>query len=386
MKMASRTGSLKVVRVEDRRTIKDWLALPYAVFADDPAWVPPLNFHERRRISPKHAPFFTFGEVALFIAYRGEVPVGRVSAQVNRRHLEYHRDGTGHFGFFDCLNDPEAADALVSTAANWLRRRGLLRMVGPLNFSLHDEGGCLVYGFELPPAFLMPHARVWTGALLEHAHLVKEIDLFAYRVVPSRLPRRIHEIAELAARTRCISTRPFDMRHHDDEIVTLIEIFNDAWRDNWGFVPFSHAEIDALLGGLRYLFLRGEYSRFVLLGDEPVGFTVPLQNINEVIGSFNGRLLPFNWLHLLWFIKRERHRSARVPLLGLKRSYQSTPMGGLILALLVRELVTQGHAYKQDWVEFSWVLETNTAMIKLVELAGGPPVKIYRIYSRDLTS
>ena len=378
--------ALKVVRVEDRRTIEAWLALPYAVFADDPAWIPPLDFYERRRISPKHAPFFTFGEVALFIAYRGEVPVGRISAQVNRRHLEYYRDGTGHFGFFDCLNDTEVAHALVSTAANWLRKRGLLRMVGPLNFSLHEEGGCLVQGFESPPAFLMPHARPWTGALLEHARLRKEIDLFAYRVVPSRLPRRIHEIAELAARNRCISSRPFDMRRRDQEILTLAEIFNDAWRHNWGFVPFSHAEIDALLSGLRYLFVSGEYSRFVLLGDEPVGFTVSLQNINEVIGSFDGRLLPFNWMHLLWFIKRERNRSTRVPLLGLKRAYQSTPMGGLIMAQLVCELVAQGLAYRQDWVEFSWVLETNTAMIKLVERAGGPPVKIYRIYSRELTS
>jgi len=166
----------------------------------------------------------------------------------------------------------------------------------------------------------------------------------------------------------------------------VVEIFNDAWGYNWGFVPFSHSEIDALLSGLQHLFLSGEYSRFVLLDDEPVGFTVSLQNINEVIGSLNGRLLPFNWMHLLWFIKLERNRSSRVPLLGLKRAYQSTPMGGLILAQLVRELVAQGHAYRQDWVEFSWVLETNTAMIKLVELAGGPPVKIYRIYSRELIS
>ena len=384
--MPALTELLKVVRVEGRRTIKDWLALPYAVFVDDPAWVPPLDFHERRRISPKHAPFFTFGEVALFIAYRREVPVGRISAQVNRRHLEYHRDGTGHFGFFDCLNDTEAADALVSTAADWLRERGLLRMVGPLNFSLHDGGGCLVQGFESPPAFLMPHARPWTSALLEHAHLTKEIDLFAYRVVPSRLPRRIHEIAELATRSGRISCRPFDMRRRDQEIRTLVEIFNDAWRGNWGFVPFSHAEIEALLSDLPYPFLSGEYSRFVLLDGEPVGFTVSLQNINQVIGSFNGRLLPFNWMHLLWFVRRERNRSTRVPLLGLKRAYQSSPMGALILAQLVRELVAQGHAYRQDWVEFSWVLETNAAMIKLVERAGGPPVKIYRIFSRELTS
>jgi short chain dehydrogenase len=195
-------SEVKIIRVEGKREIRDWLAVPHRVFADDPAWVPPLHFLERRRISPKHAPFFSFGEAALFLAYRDGVAIGRISAQINRRHLERYRDGAGHFGFFDCLDDPDAAVALGSGAESWLRERGLRRMVGPLNFSVNEECGCLVSGFETPPAMLMTHARTWTGRLLENAGLQKEIDLFAYRLVPTEAPKRVYEIAELASHTR----------------------------------------------------------------------------------------------------------------------------------------------------------------------------------------
>jgi hypothetical protein len=376
-------SALTIVTVGDQESVKDWLALPHVVFAGDPAWVPPLEFQERRRISPAHAPFFTFGEVKLFLAYRGIEPVGRISAQINRRHLEHHPDHCGHFGFFDCMNDPEAAHALVDTAADWLRAHGMLRMVGPMNFSLNEECGCLVSGFHTSPAILMTHAQPWTGRLLESAGLAKEIDLYAYRAAPETLPKRIYEIAELARRSREISIRPFDMKRYEDEVRALIDIFNDAWSENWGFVPFSAAEIDALLAEMRPLF-RGEYGRFVLFNGQPVGVMLGLPNINEAIASFRGRLLPLNWLKLLWALRRERIRTVRVPLLGIRKAYQSTPTGGLLLALIIAEFIAQVQCYNLDWVEFSWVLETNRPMVTLVELAAGPPVKTYRIYGKNL--
>jgi hypothetical protein len=152
---------------------------------------------------------------------------------------------------------------------------------------------------------------------------------------------------------------------------------------NWGFVPFSSAEIEALLAELRPFF-RGEYGRFVLFNNEPVGVVVALPNINEAIARFHGRLLPFNWTKLLWALSRQRIRSARVPLLGLKQAYQSTPVGGMLLALLLSEFFLQMQAYRLDWVEFSWILETNRRMIALAEMAAGPPVKTYRIYGKEL--
>jgi hypothetical protein len=376
-------NAISIVKVENRRTINEWLSLPDAIFAGDPAWVRPLNFQERRRISIRKAPFFTFGEAALFIAYRGDSPVGRISAQINRRHLERHRDAIGHFGFFDCFDDPEAARSLVKTAADWLSARGLSRMVGPLNFSLNEECGCLVSGFDTPPAVLMTHARPWTGPLLEMTGLVKEMDLFAYRIVPTNLAQRIFNLADIAKASPSISIRQIDMRQYVAEMRIVVDIFNDAWSANWGFVPFSSAEIEALLAELRPLF-RGEYGRFVLFNNEPVGVMVALPNINEAIASFHGRLLPFNWIKLLWALSRQRIRSARVPLLGLKQAYQSTPVGGMLLTLLLSEFLSQMQAYHLDWVEFSWILETNRRMIAIAEMAAGPPIKTYRIYGKEL--
>ena len=381
--MAGSTRALNILTVHDARTVKDWLAVPFAVFSGDPAWVPPLNFIERRRLSRSHAPFFTFGNAELFLAYRANRLVGRISAQINHRHIEVHGDRCGHFGFFDCVDDPEAAQALVDAAATWLRTRGLSSMVGPMNFSLNEECGCLVAGFNTSPAMLMTHARPWTGPLLERAGLSKLIDLHAYRLVPNQLPRSIYAVADQARHRSGVSVRPFDMRRYAEEVHTLVDIFNDAWKHNWGFIPFSPAEIDALLAEMRPL-IRGEYGRFVLFNDEPVGVMVGLPNINEAIASFAGQLLPFNWLKLLWLLKRERIRTARVPLLGIRRAYQSTPIGGELLALLIAEFIQQMHAYDLDWVEFSWVLETNKPMVTLAERAAGPPVKTYRIYSKPV--
>lgn len=381
--MDASTRPIKIVAVRDARRTKDWLAVPYAVFSGDPAWVPPLNVIERRRISRSHAPFFTFGDAELFVAYRADRPVGRISAQVNRRHLEFHGDRCGHFGFFDCIDDQDAAHALVDAAAAWLRKRGLSSMAGPMNFSLNEECGCLVAGFDTPPAMLMTHARPWTGLLLERAGLSKQIDLYAYRLAPKEMRRAIFDIADHARQRPGVSVRPFDMTRYAQEVRTLVDIFNDAWRHNWGFIPFSPAEIDALLAEMRPL-IRGEYGRFVLLNDEPVGVMVGLPNINDAIAPFAGRLLPFNWLKLLWLLKRERIPTARVPLLGIRQAHQSTPIGGELLALLVAEFVQQLYNYDLDWVEFSWVLEINKPMVRLAERAAGPPVKTYRIYSKPL--
>ncbi len=376
-------GAVTIVAVDNRKTVKDWLAVPYAVFAGDPAWVAPLDYLERRRISPKHAPFFSFGDVQLFLAYRGDKPVGRISAQINRRHLERYRDACGHFGFFDCADDPEAARSLVDAAAGWLRARGMARMVGPQSFSLNEECGCLISGFDTPPAVLMTHARRWTGPLLEATGLSKEMDLYAYRLERGKIPKNIYELAQLARQSVGVSTRQIDMKHYADEVRTLIDIFNDAWSQNWGFVPFSAAEIDALLAEMRPLF-RSHYGRFVLFNNQPVGVIVGLPNINQAIAPFNGRLLPFNWFKLWRILQREEIPTARVPLLGIRKAYQATPVGGLMLALLIDEFIAQMSHHDLDWAEFSWVLESNTRMTTIAERGLGPAVKTYRLYGKPL--
>jgi hypothetical protein len=198
--MIATRPQLQVRQLDIPREANEWLAVPCAVYAGDPNFVPQLNLLEKQRIDPRKAPFFTFGEAAFFVAYRGTTPVGRITAQVNRRHLEFHNDNTGHFGFLDCANDPEAVRALLKSGEEWLKQRRLSRVMGPFNFSINEECGCLVAGFESPPAMLMPHGAPYVSSLVEDNGYSKVIDLFAYRTKPDRLPARIAQLAERAAR------------------------------------------------------------------------------------------------------------------------------------------------------------------------------------------
>jgi len=381
--MIQEKAELRLSQVEPAKNVKDWLAVPFFVYAKDPNWIPQLNLLEKQRIS-KRAPFFTFGEAAFFVAWRGKDPVGRISAQINRRHLETHGDNTGHFGFFDCADDGEAASALVEAAASWLKAKGLTRMMGPLSLSINEECGCLISGFDTPPAMLMPHGGPWMGPLLERAGLSKEMDLFAYRTAPRQLPPRIAQLAERAARFEKVSLRYFDMRRYRSEIELLVNIYNDAWSDSWGFVPFSTPEIDALAAELRPFF-RNEYGRFLMIDGQEVGFAVGLPDINGIIAKFRGRLFPFNWIKLIWAMKRETWRTARIPFLGIRRAWRTTPRGSALVVLLVKELVIQASTrYKLDWAEYSWIREVDTRMVSLGEAIAGPPAKTYRIYAKAI--
>lgn len=380
----SQSGGLQISQLSIPKQSDEWLAVPYAVYAGDPNWIPQLNLLEKQRISPKHAPFFTFAEAAFFVARRGTTPVGRISAQVNRRHLETHRDNTGHFGFFDCANDSDAAHALVDAAKAWLKERGLARMMGPLNFSINEECGCLIGGFDSPPAMLMPHGKPWMGPLLERTGLEKVIDLFAYRTQPRQLPLRIAELADRAARFGNVKLRHFDMKRYRAEIELLVDIYNDAWSESWGFVPFSTAEIDALARELRPFF-RNEYGRFLMIDGKEVGFAVGLPDLNGIIAPYRGHLFPINWARLIWTMKRESWRTARIPFLGVRRAWRTTPRGSALVVLLVKNLVEQAAArYRLDWAEYSWVRETDPRMVSLGEAIAGPPAKTYRIYAKAI--
>lgn len=380
----SHSAGLRLSQLEIPKQANEWLAVPYSVYAGDSNWIPQLNLLEKQRISPKHAPFFTFAEAAFFVASRGGTPVGRITAQVNRRHLETHRDNTGHFGFFDCANDPEAAHALVKAATGWLKERGLARIMGPLSFSINEECGCLIQGFDSPPAMLMPHGKPWMGPLLEQTGLAKEIDLFAYRTQPRQLPPRIAELAGRAERFGNVKLRHFDMRRYRAEIDLLVDIYNDAWSNSWGFVPFSTAEIDALAREMRPFF-RNEYGRFLMIDGREVGFAVGLPDLNGIIKSYRGRLFPFNWARLIWTMKRESWRTARIPFLGIRRAWRTTPRGSALVVLLVKELVLQAASrYRLDWAEYSWVRETDPRMMSLGEAIAGPPAKTYRIYAKAI--
>ncbi len=302
-------ANIEIRQIDSSRGIREWLEVPAVVFAGDPTWIAPLNLAERQRISPRHSPFFTFGEAAFFVALRDGRPVGRISAQINRRHLEHYKDATGHFGFFNAIDDERIARALVEAAAGWLRAQGMRQMVGPFNLSVNEDIGLLISGFDTPPAILSSHARPWEGPLLEACGLSKVVDLLAYRMRPAEAPEQIARLAALARKFNRVKVRSFDMSRYAEDVGTVFDIFNDAWSDNWSFVPASEAEIASLTRETRP-FMKGKFGRIAEVDGVPSAMIVALPDLNNVMAGFRGRLLPFNWAKLLLAIDAtagERH-------------------------------------------------------------------------------
>lgn len=376
---------LVVKAITEHRDLRDWINVPHTVFANNTAWIAPLHIQERQRVSERHNPFFQFGEAKLFVAYRYGKPIGRISAQVNTRHLAIHDDQCGHFGFFDCIDDVEVGKGLICAAAQWLKQKGMRQMRGPFNLSINEDIGLLVSGFDSPPSILTSYAPPWASKILEACGLSKEMDLFAYRMKPADAPPLIARLGRLATDSGRVRVRQLEIQHFTRELELIFDIFNDAWSENWGFVPFAPCEILAVEREIKPI-LRGKFGRIVDIDGAPAAMMVVLPDINRAMAGFNGRLLPTNWARLALAVLQDRWKTARIPLLGIRKQYQATPLAPAVLSLLVSEFLELGKAYNLDWVEFSWILETNQAMTKLAEAAAGPPSKIFRIYNMPLSS
>jgi hypothetical protein len=367
------------------------------VFAGDIHYVPPLRTLESRRLDRKKNPFFRFADVQMFVAYdQAGTPVGRISAQIKRQRLDSDGELTGHFGFFDTVHDPEVAAALLDVAATWLRQRGMRRIEGPYNFSINEECGMLVDGFDVAPAVMMGHARPWQSHYLEAFGMLPSAELLAFRLRVFEPPEQLAWLADSASSDPRISVRSFDRRTLDAELTVMVDIFNDAWCQNWGFVPLEKTEIDYMIGDLRPFF-RGHFGKFVCIEGEPVGFMLGLPNLNEMIAGFGGRLLPFNWINLGTKMLFGHFDSGRIPLLGMRRAYQGSLRGTQLFAAMVRSHLLDLQHYRDAYtartgkreggfMELSWVLASNRPMVTFLRSLMGAPVKTYRIYGCDLAS
>jgi hypothetical protein len=378
-------SSIRVIPVDGREGLEQFLALPFRLYRDDANWVPPLAFERRQHLDVKKNPYFASAEAACWLAWRGERCVGRISAQMSRAHLEHHHDATGHFGFLEAEDDAEAFAALFDAAEGWLRARGLRRAMGPFSLSINDESGLLIEGFETPPYIMMGHARPFYAARVAEQGYAKSKDLIAYAFDPQApLPDAASRMLEKLRSLPGISFRPIEMRRFDEELRTVLDIFNDAWAGNWNFLPMSPAEVRHLGASLKPL-LRPE---FVVIGEvdgEPAAMTVTLPNVNEAIADLGGRLLPLGWLKLLWRLKVRGTRSARMPLMGIRRRYHGTPRGAALALGVIDAVRRQHHDYGTRSAELSWVLEDNRPTREIIELVGGRPYKTYRIYEKALS-
>jgi len=379
------SADLILEQVESRADLKRFLDVPLGVYAGDPAWVQPLRFERLEHLDPRKNPYFGVAEVAYWTARRGARPVGRISAQVNRAHLERHGDSTGHFGFLEAIDDPAVFAALTAAAEAWLAERGLERVVGPFSLSVNDESGLLVDGFDTPPYLMMGHARPYYAGHLEACGYRKAVDMIAYLYdLASEPPTSVGKAIERLSRERGVRIRPLDMGRYGEEVETVAEIFNDAWADNWSFVPLSPPDIAFLAKNLRPLISPG-HAAIAERDGEALAMAVTLPNLNEAIADLGGRLLPFGWAKLLWRLKVRGVETARLPLMGVRRRFQNGPLGAT-LALGVIDSVRRYHAsHGTKWGELSWVLEDNVRVRRIIEMTGAVPYKTYRMFEKGLT-
>ena len=373
--------SVEIVKVEDRRSRDTFIRLPMSLYHDDPVWVPPLLFERRMHLSSGN-PYFEHALCCLWVACRGGVPVGRISAQVDRLHLEHHQDNTGFWGMLEAEDDMETFRALLGTAENWLRNQGMKRARGPFNLSINQECGMLVTGFDTPPSVMMGHSRPYYGRHIEQCGYLKEIDLLAYVIDAAFEPSKMMRI--VIDRTKGhIRTRTLRKSHFQEDLNTIHNLFNDAWSTNWGFVPYTRKEFEHLGKYLKFL-VNENLIRIAELDGVPAAFMVGLPNLNEAIRECKGRLWPLGWLNLLWRIKVNHPETARVPLMGVRRLYQNSVLGLGLAYRLISELREAGVHYGIKTIELSWILEDNTGMRAIIEDIGGRVSKTYRIYSKPL--
>lgn len=358
-----------------------FIDVPWHVYADDPMWVPPLRLERRLHFS-RFNPYFKHGEWQAWIAYRNDRPVGRISAQIDKLHQERYGSDSGHFGLLECIDDSEVFSALILNAEAWLAAREIRRISGPFNLSINQECGILVEGFDTPPVIMMPHSARWYGRLLEEQEYHPAKDLLAYKVnIDFEIPPVMQMIMNRFAPQ--IRLRTLQRDRFDEEIEILRSIFNDAWSENWGFIPFTQEEF-AELGSIFRLLLPDDFIQIAEVDGKPAAFMVGIPNLNEVLSELNGRLLPFGWLKLINSIRNRKIQTGRVPLMGVRRQYHNTPIGIALACLVIDAPRQAGIARGFKEVEMSWILEDNAAMRNILDKIGCEQYKRYRIYQKLL--
>jgi hypothetical protein len=378
------THTITIQPVEGKADIKAFLDLPFRLYRGDPNWVAPLYLERHEHLDRDKNPYFRHAEAQLFLARRGEEPVGRISAQLCRLRGERYGDGVGQFGFLEAEDDPAVFAALFDAAASWLRQRGMTRLQGPFNFSINDELGLLIDGFGTPPSMMMGHGLPYYAQRVEELGFAKAKDVIAYNYEDEgQIPRTLKAAYDRALANPDIRVRPLDKKQLMRELEIIVSIANDAWSDNWGFVPWTQEEMTALGNNLKML-VTGDYIAIAEYKGEPAAMAVSLPNINEWIKGLDGKLLPFGWASLAWKLLARPPRSVRMPLMGLRKAYHGTALGGILgMATLAR--VRSYHVARGTMTgELSWILEDNTRMRRMIEVFGGKPYKTYRIYEKAI--
>jgi hypothetical protein len=371
--------TVDVAPVKGFGALREFVALPFRLHAGTP-WVPPLKIERYAFLSRRLNPFFKHGEAEYFLARRNGRAVGRITAQVDHAFNDYHSNRWGMFGFLEFEDDQEILDALLDAAAGWLTERGCERMVGPMDFQLNDEAGVLYDGFQRPPLIRQSWHPPYYHQRCEAAGLGKAMDLFSYWLDVADRGKVLPILPEVAERARTkygITIRKMSRRHLRRDMDEFAKVYNAAWSQNWGFVPYSKEDLDEYARTLQLVYSR-DWFMVAEIDGETVAVGISIPDINQVLKKMNGRLLPFGWWH---YLNRGRIMDGvRVGFLGVMPEHQHTGAA----ALLYMEHYDMAAKTRQKWGEPGFILENNSSMNRGLEAMGADLIKRYRVYERVL--
>lgn len=373
---------IEIRRVTGKKALKTFIRVPWKIYRGDPNWVPPLLMERKTALSPAN-PFFKHADWCAWIAYRNGEPVGRICAQIDHLHQSQYGNKTGFFGMIEAPDDDQVFAALFKTAEDWLREKGMQQVLGPFNLGINQEIGVLSEGFDSPPYIMMGHAPRYYDPAIQRCHYRPAQDLLAYelKVDAITVPRTMQALLDRSAHR--VMVRPFDRSNKAADLLIMRDIFNDAWRNNWNFVPFTKDEFKAI-GKELLMLLPSDFIQIAEIDGKPAAFLALLPNINEVIPDLNGRLLPFGWAKLAWRLKVKFPSTARVALMGVRQEYQNTRYGPGLAYMVIKAVMDAGMARGLKKVEMSWVLDHNRATRNIIESVNGEVSKRYRMYEKEL--
>ncbi len=375
--------SVEIKEHQPGRDLDDFIDVAYEVYRDDPAWVAPLRMEITDRLTPEKNPFFEHAEVALFTASKDGKPVGRISAQIDHEHLRIHGDDAGFFGFFDTIDDQEVATALVDAAGAWLAERGMAVMRGPFSLSINEETGMLVEGFDDPPTIMSPHHRPHQGVVAEGAGLQKVKDCYGWKYEIAPLPTRAQRAWDTIQSLPEVRFKSVQPRKLKKEVHDILDVFNDAWQHNWGFVPATDGEAKKMAADLA-LILDKQISFVAEVDGQAAAICICLPNLNEAIRDFGGKLSPANVGKLLWRLKLRKPKSARLMLLGVRTELWGKKRYAPLATAVIAELVRRGTEAGYQWAELGWTLEDNRLINAAIRGMGAKIYKRYRLFEKPL--
>jgi hypothetical protein len=377
-------SALEIRRVLTKADHKAFIDLAYRLNADDPNWIPPLKDEVKGLITPGRNPWFEHAEAVFFLARRDGRPVGRISAQVDALVLEHMAPGLGQWGMLEA-EDEAAAAALLAAAEDWLRGKGMSRSMGPFSLGIWDEPGLLIRGHDHPPMVMMGHNKAAYEGWVERAGYAKAKDLYTYDTPSDRpFPPIVQRIIASGEKNARIRIRKVDKSRFDEEAALLLSILNEAWSDNWGFIPLTDSEIAYAGKKLKPIVLE-DMIMVAEYDGEPVAFMMGLPDVNEFLADLKGELFPFGWAKLLWRLKRMRPKGGRVPLMGVVTKLHATRLASQLAFMMIEYIRRAGYGhYGITRAEIGWILEDNMPMLSIADVIQSRRNRTYRIFEKPL--